>query len=95
VTAGVLVLDLGDLEHFSSTTLMSLGKMQAKFASVRSGLVLTGVGQDARDVLGRTGLLTQIGERNVLPSDRHLGGSLDAGLRRGRELLSELGARPA
>ena len=93
VTAGVLVMDLGDLEHFSSTTLKSLGKMHAKFAAVRSGLVLTGVEPNARDVLARTGLLAQIGEQNVLPADRHLGVSLDAGLRRGREVLSELQAR--
>jgi sulfate permease, SulP family len=95
VTAGVLVIELGDLEHFSSTTLKSLGKMHAKFASVRSGLVLTGVGSNAREVLARTGLLARLGEQNVLPSDAHIGGSLDAGLRRGKELLSELRATTA
>ena len=90
VTAGVLVIELGELEHFSSTTLKSLGKLHARFASVRSGLVLTGVESNARDVLARTGLLAQIGEQNVLPSDAHIGGSLDAGWRRGQALLAEL-----
>ena len=56
-TPGVLVVDLGALEHFSSTTLKSLGKMHAKFAAGHSGLVLTGVEANARDVLVRTGLL--------------------------------------
>ncbi len=87
---GVLVIDLGALEHFSSTTLKSLGKMHAKFAAAHSGLVLTGVEPNARDVLARTGLLAQLGEQNVLPTDPHIGGSLDAGLRRGQALLSEL-----
>ena len=64
--------------------------MHAKFAASRSGLVLTGVEANARDVLVRTGLLAQLGEQNVLPTDPHIGGSLDAGLLRGQALLSEL-----
>ena len=44
----------------------------------------------AREVLAQTGLLAQIGEQNVLPSDAHIGGSLDAGWRRGHDLLAEL-----
>ena len=90
----MLVIDLGALEHFSSTTLKSLGKIHAKFAAAHSGLVLAGVEPSARDVLARTGLLAQLGEQNVLPSDPHLGASLDAGLQRGRELLTELQAAP-
>jgi sulfate permease, SulP family len=87
---GVLVIDLGDLEHFSSTTLKSLGKVQAKLAGARSGLVLTGVGPGGRDVLARTGLLEQLGEQNVLPADPHIGVSLDMGVRRGQEYMKEL-----
>jgi anti-anti-sigma regulatory factor len=86
----VLVIDLGALEHFSSTTLKSLEKIHAKFAAVRGGLVLTSVEPGARDVLARTGLLALFGDQNVLPSDQHIGGSLDAGLRRGQALLAEL-----
>ena len=86
----MLVIDLGALEHFSSTTLKVLDKIHAKFAAARSGLVLTGVEPNARDVLARTGLLARLGEQNVLPSDPHIGVSLDAGLQRGRELLAEL-----
>jgi SulP family sulfate permease len=88
---GVLVIDLGALEHFSSTTLKSLGKVHAAFAAAGSGLVLAGVEPRGRDVLARTGLLAQLGERNVLPADPHIGGSLDSGLQRGLELLAELG----
>jgi len=46
----------------------------------------------AHDVLERTGLLAQLGDQNVLPTDPHLGGSLDAGLQRGRDLLRDLQA---
>ena len=52
--------------------------------------MLTGVGARSREVLERTGILEQLGERNVLGSDVHLGASLEFGLRRGRELLEEL-----
>jgi sulfate permease, SulP family len=89
---GVLVIDLGALQHFSSTTLKALGKLHAILVEAGSGLVLTGVESGARDVLARTGLLAQLGEENVLPPDPHLGASLDAGLARGRRLLSELQA---
>ncbi len=60
-----------------------------------SGLVLTGVEPNAREVLARTGLLAQLGEQNVLPSDPHIGASLDAGRQRGRDLLAELAAARA
>jgi SulP family sulfate permease len=89
---GVLVVDLGALEHFSSTTLKTLGKLHAKYAAAGSGLVLTGVEPNAREVLARTGLLSQLGEQNVLPSDPHVGASLDAGMQRGQELMAELRA---
>lgn len=89
---GVVVLDLGTLERFSSTTLKALGKYHDRLAAGGSGLVLAGVGQDARLVLTRTGLLERIGDRNVLPRDLHVGGTLDTSLRRGQELLGELRA---
>jgi SulP family sulfate permease len=91
---GVLVIDLGALEHFSSTTLKAIDTLEAAFDLAGSGLVLTGVGQAARSVLSRTGLLARLGERNVLPSDPHIGASLEAGLQRGRDLLAELEAAP-
>jgi len=47
----------------------------------------------ARDVLARTGLLAQLGQENVLPSDPHIGSSLGAGMHRGREVQAELNAR--
>lgn len=92
---GVLVLDLGALQRFSSTTLEHIAKAHAKQASAGGHLVLAGVGDDARAVLARTGVLAIIGERNVLPGDRHLGASFDAGLARGRELLADVGGGAA
>ncbi len=85
---GVLVLDLGALQRFSSTTLKHIAKAHTRQASAGGHLVLTGVGDDARAVLARTGVLAIIGEHNVLPGDRHLGASYETGLARGRALLA-------
>lgn len=41
-------------------------------------------------VLERTGLLAQIGDRNLLPPDPHLDRSVELALHRGQELLAEL-----
>jgi SulP family sulfate permease len=91
---GVLVLDVGTLQDFSSTTLKQLGAYQRRLAAAGSGLVLSGIGEPARRVLERTGILEQIGERNVIPPDRHVEASIESGLRRGRELLAELQTSP-
>ena len=87
---GVLVLDLGALQRFSSTTLKALRAYAIKLSDAGSGLVLAGVGGSARRVLTHTGLLEQIGPANVLRTDPYLGGALELGLRRGEELLAEL-----
>jgi SulP family sulfate permease len=92
---GVVVLDVGSLQHFSSTTLKQLGKYQEGLASAGSGLVLTGIGDAPRETLARTGLLERIGEPNVLPGDPHPDAAFEQGARRGRELLAELGASSA
>jgi SulP family sulfate permease len=91
---GVLVLDVGTLQHFSSTTLKQLDKYRAGLASAGSGLVLAGVGPDSRRVLERTGLLERLGEENVLAPDPHPGLAFEHCLRRGEELLGELRAAP-
>lgn len=91
---GVLVFDVGALEDFSSTTLKQLGKYQATLSAAGSALVLAGVSQSSRDTLTRTGLLATFGERNVLVHDPHVGATLDAGWRRGTEVLLELAADP-
>ena len=92
IRPGVLVLDVGVLEHFSSTTLKQLDTYHAKLAAAGSGLVLVGIGEASRQVLTRTGLLGRLGESNSLPQDPHLGATLDSGIRRGRQLLLELQA---
>ena len=89
---GVLVVDVGALQQLSSTALKQVAKYHDKLAAAGSGLVLAGIGDRAREVLAQTGLLGKLGEQNVLPPDPHLGATLDAGLQRGRELLSELQA---
>jgi SulP family sulfate permease len=89
---GVLVIDVGALQDFSSTTLKQLDRYRAKLDAAGSGLVLAGISQPSREVLARTGLLGRLGDRNVLPQEAHLGAILEAGLHRGQELLGELQA---
>lgn len=89
---GVLVLHLGELQEFSSTTLKTLHKLAAAYTRAGSGIVITGVGAPARSTLARTGLLEAFGPANIVPDDPHLGADLDAGLARGRSLLAELRA---
>jgi SulP family sulfate permease len=87
---GVLVLDVGELQDYSSTMLKALARYQAKLASHDSGLVLISVRASSRDVLERTGLLQQIGPENVLAVDPHFVAAIERGLERGRALLAEL-----
>jgi SulP family sulfate permease len=92
---GVVVLDIQALQHFSSTMLKQLSKYRENLAAAGSGLVLVGVGPAQRAVLGRTGLLDQLGDANVLGSDPHLALADERGLQRGRELLEQLRAAGA
>jgi hypothetical protein len=87
---GVVVLHLGDLQAFSSTTLKTLHKLADRYSRAGSGIVLTGVGEAARETLARTGLLEVFGAANIVGDDPHLGADLDAGLERGQALLAEL-----
>jgi SulP family sulfate permease len=87
---GVLVLDVGELQDYSSTMLKALARYQSSLASQGSGLVLIGIREGSRAILERTGLLEQIGSENVLSMDPHLVGSIERGLERGRALLAEL-----
>jgi len=87
---GVLVLDVGALQKYSSTMLKHLGAYHARLVSAGSGLVLSGIGDAGRATLDRTGLLAQIGARNVVAPDPHLDVSLELALQRGRQLLAEI-----
>lgn len=91
---GVVVLDVGALQSYSSTMVKHLAKYQSSLAAAGSGLVLSGIGESSRRVLARTGLLEQIGARNVLPVDPHLDAAIETARRRGRALLAELRKRP-
>ncbi len=84
---GVLVLDLGNRQTFSSTSLKALEKYHADLSAADQSLVLTGASEGLRETLERTGLLAAIGPDNVLDHDPHLGADRDAGARRGRDLI--------
>lgn len=84
---GVLVLDLGNRQTFSSTTLKALQTYHLDLSNAGQVLVLTGVSDGLREVLDRTGFLAVIGPDNVLAHDPHLGADRDAGATRGHQLL--------
>jgi SulP family sulfate permease len=92
---GVIVLNVGALQHYSSTMLKQLAKYHESLAAAGSGLVLVGIRPEQRSVLKRTGLLDKLGDDNVLASDPHLAVADEQGLQRGRELLKELSAARA
>ncbi|MEZ5125006.1 MAG: SulP family inorganic anion transporter [Thermoleophilia bacterium] len=87
---GVLVVDLGALRHFSSTMLKQVDHYLQRLSASGSALVLTGVRDEGRRALSRTGLVDRIGERNILPPDPHIDVAFDAALQRGRDRLREL-----
>jgi SulP family sulfate permease len=87
---GVLVLDVGELQDYSSTMLKALSRYQSKLASQGNGLVLIGIRDRSRAILERTGLLEQIGPDNVQAMDPHVTASQEHGMERGRRLLAEL-----
>ena len=87
---GVIVFDLGGVHRYSSTMLKRLAHYVDGLRAAGSGLVLLQVGDDERRTLDRVGLLDAIGPDNVLAPDRHLDVYVEAGLRRGRELLADL-----
>ncbi len=89
---GMLVLDVGVLDSFSSTMLKELGKYHAKLAAHGSALVLVGISAVARETLDPTEFLERLGPANVLSRDSHVGADLEHGHRRGQELLAELRA---
>jgi SulP family sulfate permease len=89
---GVLVVNIGALQRYSSTMLKQLARYVTELTDAGSGLVLTGVGDEQRDTLTRTGLMDLIGAPNVLPPDPHPQVMTDRSLHRGRQLLAELRA---
>ena len=87
---GVLVLDLGELDRYSSTMLKQLTRYTADLLGTGSGLVLVGVDDDQRAVLHRIGLGSQIGDDNILAPDPHLDRALARSYARGENLLAGL-----
>jgi SulP family sulfate permease len=91
---GVLVLDLGPLDRYSSTMLKQLARCVDALIDAGGGIVLVGVDERQRDVLLRTGIGHRIGTRNIIPPDPHLDRSIGQGLRRGQALLREITDHP-
>jgi SulP family sulfate permease len=87
---GVVVVDLGDLQHFSSTMLKEVDHYLEQLHSAGSALVLVGIDDEERQVLSRTGLVDRVGEANILPLDRHIDVAFETALRAGRDRLEQL-----
>lgn len=89
----MVVLDLGDVRSFSSTTLKALRHYHDALVAAGQGLVLTGVAAAPHTTLERTGLIDVLGSPNVLPDDAHLGHDAAAGGARGSAMLAEFATR--
>jgi SulP family sulfate permease len=87
---GVVVVDLGELQHFSSTMLKEVDHYLEQLHSAGSALVLVGIDDEERQVLSRTGLVDRVGEANILPLEPHIDVAFEAALRVGRDRLEQL-----
>ncbi|MFV0527036.1 MAG: SulP family inorganic anion transporter [Acidimicrobiales bacterium] len=87
---GVLMVDLGELNHYSSTLLKQLARYVTTLLDAGSGLVLVGVTDHQRDVLRQTGIGQRIGDDNLLPRDPHIDVTIRGAMKRGNALLAEL-----
>ncbi|HET8930445.1 MAG TPA: SulP family inorganic anion transporter [Acidimicrobiales bacterium] len=87
---GVVIVDLGEMDRYSSTLLKRLSTYVSEIREAGSGAIFVGVGDRRRTVLERTGLIETIGSSNVLGEDSHIDRSLERANERGRELLDDL-----
>ena len=92
---GVLVLDLGEVERYSSTMLKHLARYATDLLDAGSGLVLVGITEQQRSLLARTGIGQRIGDQNLLTRDPHIDRTIERAERRGRELLADLQGGPS
>jgi SulP family sulfate permease len=87
---GVLVLDLGRVDRYSSTMLKQLARYATDLLDAGSGLVVAGVTDHQREVLARAGIGQRIGSDNLLPRDPHIDLTIEQAFERGRTHLAEL-----
>lgn len=85
-TGSVVVLRLRGKEELGSTFIKTLARYHDSLTSVGSHLVLTGLNERLLSQLGNTGAMDQFGADNVFAARPNVGESLQAGLRRAREL---------
>jgi len=91
---GVVVLDLGQLQRFSSTMLKQLNDYARRLADAGSAMVLTGITADGRATLARAGTVDLLGKDNILPTDPHISAAIETAFQRGQARLDELSVRP-
>jgi anti-anti-sigma regulatory factor len=84
---GVIVLDVGELNRFSSTLLKGLATYSKKLSLHGHVLVLVGIDPEARELLDATGVSVELGEANLLGERDYLGGNLDLGWEHAEALL--------
>ena len=87
---GVVVLDFGRVDSYSSTMLKQIGHYADDLHAAGSGIVLAGVDDEEREQLLRTGIGRHIGSANILGRDRHIDRAIEKAFERGRALLAEL-----
>lgn len=86
---GVVVLRLRGKEDLGSTFIRAMLRYHDSLAASGAHLVLTGVSARVLDQLRNTGALGHLGPDQVFAAAPRLGASLQAGLRRARELQGE------
>ena len=82
----VVVLRMRGKEDLGSTFINTIVRYNDSVSAVGSHLVLAGIGERVLAQLTNTGALDRIGTENVFVATHKLGESLQAGLRRAREL---------
>ncbi|HWJ61479.1 MAG TPA: SulP family inorganic anion transporter [Acidimicrobiales bacterium] len=90
---GVLVLDLGRLDRYSSSMVKRLAMYVDSLSHAGSGLVLVGVSERALGALARTGVADRIGPENLLVPDPHIDLTIEHGAAQGTALLRQLRER--
>lgn len=91
---GVVIIDVGALQRFSSTMLKQLNDYACHLASSGSAIVLTGVTDTGRETLARAGTADLLGKDNILPPDPHIIVAIETAFRRGQTRLCDLASPP-
>lgn len=85
-SGSVVVLRLRGKEELGSTFIKTIVRYHDSLAAAGSHLVITGLGDRLLGQLRSTGALERLGSDNVFPARPNVGESLQAGLRRARQL---------